>query len=315
MQHDAMQSGEMRTSASFKPSSVDELSALIRDQREGLRIRAAGTWLAAGHPTRATQELDIAHFSGVREYTPADLTISVGAATTLAELDAVTRAQGQWCPLLAWGDDRGTVGATVATATSGPFADSLGRPRDLVLGMECVDGRGRIIRAGGRVVKNVAGFDLTRLVTGSWGTLAVITELHLRLRARPAVDRSYYIEGADSAAMRAFARGVFAPLAVVPVQSEAPQTQDTFHASDHEHASAWLVRIGGNDQLVAAAIRALHTLGRCEERDESVWISVREQMAPPERATKWNWTPLALRVKRAFDPRGVLNPGLLGDAQ
>lgn len=305
----------MQHSARLKPSSVDELSTLLKEQRKGLRIRGAGTWLAAGHPTRSSQELDVSAFAGVREYTPADLTISVGAATTLAELDAVTRAQGQWCPLLAWGDDRGTVGATVATATSGPFADALGRPRDLVLGMECVDGRGRVVRAGGRVVKNVAGFDLTRLVTGSWGTLAVITELHLRLRARPAVDRSYYIEGADAAAMRAFARGVFAPLAVLPVQSVAPQAADTTRTSYLEQASAWLVRLGGNEELVAAAIRALHALGRCEERDESVWMSVREQMVPPERATKWNWTPIALRVKRAFDPRDLLNPGLLGDAQ
>lgn len=293
--------------ASIKPSNVPELADLLRETGQGLRIRAAGTWLDAGRPSRAQRELDVSAFAGVRAYAPSDLTISVGAATTLAELDAVTRAQGQWCPLLAWGDDSGTVGATVATATSGPFAESLGRPRDLVLGMECVDGRGRLIRAGGRVVKNVAGFDLTRLVTGSWGTLAVITELHLRLRARPALDRTYYIEGASASQLRQFTRGAFAPLATVALNP------DVSRALGRDAADAWLVRVGGNEQFVAAATAALRALGSVTEIPESTWNVVRQMMAPAPRANQWTWTPLAQRVKRAFDPRNVLNPGVLGE--
>lgn len=293
--------------ASIKPNGVSELADLLRETGQGLRIRAAGTWLDAGQPSRAQRELDVSAFAGVRAYAPSDLTISVGAATTLAELDAVTRAQGQWCPMLAWGDDAGTVGATVATATSGPFAESLGRPRDLVLGMECVDGRGRVIRAGGRVVKNVAGFDLTRLVTGSWGTLAVITELHLRLRARPAVDRTIYIEGASSAALRQFTRGAFAPLAAVALSAVVSR------ALGRDATDAWLLRVGGNEQFVAAATTALGALGDVTELPESAWNVLRQQMAPAARAKHWTWSPLAKRVKRAFDPRGVLNPGILGE--
>lgn len=290
----------------LRPHTADELAAMLRELRGGLRVRGAGTWLHVGHPVDASQELHLDAFSGVRNYTPGDLTISVGAATTLAELDAVTRAEGQWCPLLAWGDDSGSVGATVATATSGPFAESLGRPRDLVLGMECVDGRGRVIRAGGRVVKNVAGFDLTRLVTGSWGTLAVITELHLRLRARPAVDRSYYIEGASAEEMRAFARGRFAPLAAVAL-GDAVSRQ-----LGHGGHGAWLVRIAGNAEFVDAAQVALAAIGACSEMPESAWDVLRREMAPASQATQWKWTALATRVKQAFDPEHRLNPGLLG---
>lgn len=279
---------------------------MIRASDDGLRIRGAGGWMHVGHPVRASEELHLDVFAGVRSYTPGDLTISVGAATTLAELEAVTRAEGQWCPLLSWGEDSGSIGATIATATAGPCAGSLGRPRDLVLGLECVDGRGRVIRAGGRVVKNVAGFDLSRLVTGSWGTLAVITEVHLRLRARPAVDRSYYIEGADANQMRSFARGSFAPLAAVPL------TNAVSRALGHSGHSAWLVRVAGNAVLVRAAESQLASLGACIEVQEVAWNVIRREMAPPELATKWRWSALATRVKRAFDPRDVLNPGLLG---
>jgi glycolate oxidase FAD binding subunit len=292
----------------LRPHNSDELAAMVRDSNEGLRVRGAGGWMYAGQPVFASHELHLGAFSGVRSYTPGDLTISVGAATTLAELDTCTREQGQWCPLLAWGDDNGTVGATIATATSGPFAESLGRPRDLVLGLECVDGRGRVIRAGGRVVKNVAGFDLTRLVTGSWGTLAVITEVHLRLRARPAVDRTYYIEGASAERVRAFTRGAFAPLAAVPLNEAVAR------ALGHTGHAAWLLRVAGNPSVVAAAQTALSSLGACVELPERSWDIVRRELAPVDPASSWQWSPLAARVKRAFDPRGVLNPGLLGTA-
>lgn len=282
---------------------------MIRESTDGLRVRAAGTWMHAGHPVRASHELHLDAFTGVRTYAPGDLTISVGAATTLAELDSLTRAHGQWCPLLAWGDDAGSVGATIATATAGPFADTLGRPRDLVLGVECVDGRGRVIRAGGRVVKNVAGFDLTRLVTGSWGTLAVITEVHLRLRARPAVDRSLYIEGAPAEQLLTFARGRFAPLAAVPLSDAVSKVLG------HGGRGAWLVRIAGNEAFTNAALAELSSLGACIEMPETAWTVVRRELAPETVATAWRWSPLAARVKHAFDPRDVLNSGLLGAPQ
>lgn len=273
----------------------------------GLRVRGAGTWLDAGHPVRADATLDLAALTGVREYTPDDLTIAVGAGTTLAELDAVTRAHGQWCPLLPWGDDRGTVGATVATATGGPFAAALGRPRDLVIGLECVDGTGRPVRAGGRVVKNVAGFDLVRTMTGQWGTLGVITAVHLRLRARPAVDVTLAVRGDTPDAIREFVRGPFAPLAAAPLTPELARRIGA--ASD----ARWLVRIGGNAAFVAASSAALAARLPCEEVDAATWDRYRVEAAPPARAARWRWDALSLRLKAAFDPHRILNPGLLGE--
>jgi glycolate oxidase FAD binding subunit len=291
--------------AVLRPQRVEEIAEIVRDTTSGLRIRGAGTWMQAGAPGQATHELHLDALAGIRAYTPGDLTISVGAATTLAELDAVTRAHGQWCPLLPWGDDDGTVGATLATATTGPFADALGRPRDLALGLECVDGHGRIIRAGGRVVKNVAGFDLTRLMIGSWGTLGVITEVHLRLRARPSVDVTWLIERSTTAGIQDFVRGSIPPLAAVRLPESVTRTLGG------ATASAWLVRVGGNAARVAAAQASLAALGDCTEVSSEAWNIVRPALAPDAAATRWHWTPLMRRVQRAFDPRGVLNAGLI----
>lgn len=293
-----------------RPASVEAVAALVRESaaaRRGLRIVGAGTWLDAGHPVEAGDTLSVEAFRGIESYTPADLTISVGAATTLAELDAATRAHGQWCPLLPWGDDRGTVGATIATATSGPFADVLGRPRQLVLGLECVDGTGRIVAAGGRVVKNVAGFDLTRAVTGSWGTLAVITRLHLRLRARPTVDVTLALRvvPGQEAALQAFARGPLGPLGLVALSAEEASMLGVPDAQT-------LVRIGGNAATVRAAREAVHACGTAHEVGTGAWDLVRERHAPPARAAHWRWDPLSSRLRERFDPAGILNPGLLG---
>ncbi|WKW11160.1 FAD-binding protein [Pseudogemmatithrix spongiicola] len=289
------------------PHRVEDVADIVRDAVGGLRIRGAGSWMHVGAPVVAAHELRLDAFRGVRHYTPGDLTISVGAGTTLAEIDAATAAHGQWCPLLPWGDDRGSVGAAIATATGGPFAEALGRPRDLVLGLECVDGRGRIVRAGGRVVKNVAGFDLTRLMVGSWGTLAVITEVHLRLRARPSADVTLLVEGATTTAMRAFQHGALPPLAALPLGEATARTLG------HPGPGAWLLRLGGNAPQVAAARQALARIGACIELGARSWDVVRHDQAPPP-ATHWTWTPLMKRVREAFDPRGVLNPGLLGEA-
>ncbi len=290
------------------PHRVEDVAEILRSTT-GLRIRGAGTWMHAGQPVIAADELHLDAFAGVRAYTPDDLTITVGAATTLAELDAVTRERGQWCPLLPWGDDHGSVGATIATASAGPFADQLGRPRDLVLGLECVDGHGRIVRAGGRVVKNVAGFDLTRLMTGCWGTLGVITELHLRLRARPAVDRTLFVEGAAQAAVTRVMRGPLAPLAAVYVGERG------MRALQRHGQSAWLIRLAGNAATVAAAHGTLKTLGACTEMPTAAWDILRRELAPEPSVQGWTWSPLQRRVKQLFDPRAVLNPGLLGEGR
>jgi len=304
--------GDRVTSATVhRPTSAAEVSAIIREL-DPLRIRGGGHWMEAGQPVQARDLLSLESLRGIGAYTPGDLTISVGAATTLAELDAATAPHGQWCPLLPWGDDAGTVGATIATATAGPFAAQLGRPRDLVLGVEAVDGTGRTIAAGGRVVKNVAGFDLTRAFTGSWGTLAALTHVHLRLRARPAIDETWSVAGDSGdatlrAALHELAQGPYAPLGLIALTLAQATTIDV------DAGTAALVRLGGNRAFVDASRAALRALGTCTATDPSVWDRVRGRLAPPDRAGAWRWDALSTRLRARFDPSRLLNPGILGD--
>lgn len=168
---------------------LSSLAARIRDAAAPLRIVGSGTWLHGGGPWADAEPLPVREHAGVIEYTPGDLVITVGAGTTLAELATIVGAQGQILALTPFGAPEATIGAVVATASPSPLALGDHTVRDLVLGLQVVTGTGDIIRAGGRVVKNVAGFDLVRLHTGAYGTLGVITEVSLRLHAQPAVDR------------------------------------------------------------------------------------------------------------------------------
>lgn len=288
-----------------RPSTPAELGGMVRDahdRRTRLRVTARGTWPGRGAAVAPDATvLDVSLISGIVEYVPGDLTLTARSGTTIAELDAATRPHGQWCPLLPWGGDEGTIGATFATATHGPCSAALGAPRDIALGMEFVDGTGSVIRAGGRVVKNVAGFDLTRLLVGSWGSLGVITEVSLRLRARPVVDETWSVamEPGDGARSRleSFRRGPLAPLAIEEMDDRT------------------LVRLGGNAAFVAASRELVRALGDAEPSDPGIWLRLRERDPRPRGPLPWNALadPLAQRVKKQFDPAHILNPGIMGE--
>lgn len=153
-----------------------------------LRIVGSGTWLHGGGPFADATPLSVRAQAGVVEYIPGDLVITVRAGTTLAELAAITGEHGQTLALTPYGAPDSTIGAVVATAATAPLPLGELAVRDLVLGLTAIGGTGDVMHAGGRVVKNVAGFDLVRMHTGAWGTLGVISEVSLRLHARPACD-------------------------------------------------------------------------------------------------------------------------------
>ncbi|MBW8770788.1 MAG: FAD-binding protein [Gemmatimonadetes bacterium] len=264
------------------PESAEAVAARVRDARAGrtpLRITAARQWLDAGRPCHTAGELSLAALRGVTEYERGDFTITMRAATPLAEIDAVTAREGQWLALQPFGSADGTIGATIATASWGPLASAYGTPRDQLLGCEVVTGVGEVIRAGGRVVKNVAGFDLTRLMTGAWGTLGVITDVTLRLRARPEVDRTLVVVaegGADafcSAAWQWLRASPYAPLAA-ELCSAALATRLGLEGGG-EGRPLLLVRLGGNEAFVRAAEESVAALGATTEVSADVWARLR----------------------------------------
>lgn len=226
--------------------------------RTPLRIHGGGSWLHAGRPC-AGEPLDLSPLSGVIDYEPGDLTLTAYAGTTLQQLDRITGAERQWLALDPHAAPSATIGATVATASDGPLASTFGRMRDLVLGLECITGTGERVRAGGRVVKNVAGFDLVRLHTGAWGTLGVITEVTMRLRARPEQDCVLAIYADDRTSLERR----LAPLADLPIAPLALELLNAPLAASLglEARLCLLVRLGGNADRVAAQRRALDALG------------------------------------------------------
>lgn len=258
--------------------AAQRLAAEVRDaaaHRVPLRIRGAGTWLDAGRPIEAAAELSVSELNQVLEYVPGDLTITVGAGITLGELRRITAEAGQWLALDPFGTDAGTIGATVSTASAGPLAHQFGLPRDAVLGMGFVTGDGSAVRAGGRVVKNVAGFDLVRLLTGAWGTLGVITELTLRLRARPEVDVTYAVPVLDSREAVAELRTWLAHLQFDVFAAELVSGDMVEHIGLGADGAVLLVRVGGREAAVSAASAVLTAIGDVREVPSSVWNALR----------------------------------------
>jgi glycolate oxidase FAD binding subunit len=183
------------------PGTAEEAAAVLALASEaGWRVEAAGagTLLDAGRPTEGVDlVVTTERLSGIVAHEPADLVASVGAGTSLGELGRRLAPHRQWLPLDPPGAQVATLGAVVSMASAGPLRRGHGTPRDHVLGLQIVTGDGRILDLGGRVVKNVAGYDLVKLVVGSRGTLGLVTRVEVRLRAIPEADRTLRLVAAE----------------------------------------------------------------------------------------------------------------------
>jgi glycolate oxidase FAD binding subunit len=171
------------------PAAEAEVAAALQVASGlGLAVapRGGGTKLGLGNiPERLDAVLSLERLNQVVEYVPADLTCTVQAGMTLADLQALVRQHGQTFPLDPAHGARATIAGIVATASSGPRRMAFGSVRDLLLGTHLALPDGRLIKTGGRVVKNVAGYDMNKLVAGSLGTLGIITEVTVKLRPLP----------------------------------------------------------------------------------------------------------------------------------
>lgn len=168
----------------YVPESLAELRSIVTTDDHLTLVPVAGrTQLELGAaPSRPFALLDLSSaLRGPIDHQRDDLTVVVPAATTLAELDAALAERGQWLPLDPPLPDAATIGGVLAVGLGGPLRTRYGLPRDLVLGMTVLRADGELVKAGGRVVKNVTGYDLMRLWCGSLGTLGIITEVALRV--------------------------------------------------------------------------------------------------------------------------------------
>jgi glycolate oxidase FAD binding subunit len=241
-----------------RPEQVAELLALASTHGWAVEIAGAATWLDAGRrPERVDLLIATARLCDVAEYEPADLTIGVGAGLSVDALQREVGRNRQCLMLDPPGAVASTMGATFATASAGPLRHAFGAPRDHALGLDVVTGDGRLLHVGGRVVKNVAGYDLVRLVVGSRGTLGVITRLHVRLRPEPARDATVALSAGQPAPLLELLAAILTRV--------RPVALELFSAPLAQRAAgvrAWtlLARLQGNDDAVRDAHQRLFDL-------------------------------------------------------
>jgi glycolate oxidase FAD binding subunit len=215
--------------AAVFPGGIEEVAAVIvRAAEAGVPVVPWGGGSAAGvgmPPARTGLVLHLGRLDALLEHEPGDLTATAQAGITLAALQTALRARGQWLSLDAPDPDRATLGGVVAANASGPRRHLYGTARDLLIGVTVVTADGAVVRGGGKVVKNVAGYDLPKLFIGSYGTLGVIVEVTVKLRPVPEEERlvaARFERLADAgAALRALLASDLIPSAVDLVDAPA----------------------------------------------------------------------------------------------
>jgi glycolate oxidase FAD binding subunit len=241
------------------PASEQEVAELLRG-RGPVLVRGGGTQDGLGAPLRTAPTL--LDTTGLRaaplQHEAEDLTVTAPAGLRWADLQAALARHGQWVPCDPPAPETATVGGVVAGNAFGPWRQSQGGMRDLLIGLRAVAGTGVAFSAGARVAKNVAGFDLCKLLVGSAGTLAVVTECSFKVRPLPAARRSFMARGDPLAALQQ------------PVQPAA--------------LAAWvdgrlLLAYDGSQAAVAAAAAGLQAMyAGVEEAPAEAWSEVRDHM-------------------------------------
>jgi glycolate oxidase FAD binding subunit len=226
-------------SDTLKPRDIVELEQAIRwalGDGKTFELVGHGTKRAIGRAAQWDMALDLSAFSGVTLYEPAELVLSAKAATPLAEIETLLAAHAQelafepmdYGLVLGAGTGAGTIGGTIAANLSGPRRIKAGAARDHFLGVTAVSGRGETFKSGGRVVKNVTGYDLCKVLAGSWGTLAAMTEVTVKVLPRAETEVTLVVTGLDDArAVQAMAVAMGSPCDVSGA-AHAPAGIDSF---------------------------------------------------------------------------------------
>lgn len=286
--------------ATYTPASEDEAAAIVTEaarRGERLSLLGGGTKSGIGRPAQHDASLVATGLTGITLYEPAEMVVAARAGTPLAEVEALLAEKGQMLPFEP-ADYRAvmgamgapTLGAVAAINNSGPRRINAGAARDSLIGVRFVNGRGEPIKSGGRVMKNVTGLDLVKLMAGSWGTLGLLTEVTFKVL--PAQERvaTLILPGLDDvAAVEALGAGLGSPFeltgaAHLPAGIGGPEART-------------LLRIEGFSKSVDYRIgelrRLLKRFGQAEivegEAGADLWRAVRDArfLAEPREAALW----------------------------
>jgi glycolate oxidase subunit GlcD len=255
---DNVQTDSLASSLAAFPSSVEEISELLQfARRENLSVIPAGSgmWLNAGNPVRRSDLLiSTSRLKKLIQYEPSDLVVTMESGMKLSELNS--SLNDQWLPLDPPDNGEATLGGIAATGMPGAQAYGYGAPRHHIIGMRVALADGRIVKAGGRVVKNVAGYDLCKLFTGSYGTLGMIVELTCKLRPRPAFETTVVAQSSDYALLLKAAQTVLgSELLPVAVEILSPGHSSLMNEIGSDNQYSLMIRYAGAEETVLYQIK------------------------------------------------------------
>lgn len=266
------------------PADTEALIEIVKSSTAGgtpLQIVGGDTKRSIGNPARETLRVSMTGFDRIVDYDPSELVLTVGAGATLTAIETLLAANDQMLAfepydfaLLAGAPaGRSTIGGVVGAGFAGPRRVSAGNVRDHLLGFTAVSGRGEMFVAGGRVVKNVTGYDVSKLMCGSWGQLAILTEMTLKVLPRPRATLTLAASDLDDdSAYR---------LMKLALRSQADVAACAYLPAGSESKSTVLLRLEGFGSSVDARARLLADLGEDKlerlqgEVADSLWSRVR----------------------------------------
>jgi glycolate oxidase FAD binding subunit len=276
-------------------SSFSERIGAAAASRRALRIRGSGSKDFFGVALEG-EVLDTIAYAGIVSYEPTELVLTARAGTRLRDVEAAVAERGQ---MLAFEPphfgERATLGGCVAAGFSGPRRAAAGAVRDYVLGVRMLNGAGEDLRFGGQVMKNVAGFDVSRLMTGSFGTLGLMLEISLKVLPRPQTETTVRFELDQARALRGMNEWAGRPLPI---------------SATYWSEGALSVRLSGADSAVTAARLAMG--GEPVSDAGDWWRAVREQTLPAFDGTVWRFSvqstapPLDLPGRQMLEWNGSL---------
>jgi glycolate oxidase FAD binding subunit len=267
----------------IKPRDAKELRQAVEwalNDSQTLDVRGQGSKLALGKPMTCDQVLDLSGLSGIVDYAPEELVVTLRAGTPMREVEALLAQRNQMLafeppdlgPLLGREAGQGTLVGAVMGNLAGPRRLSAGAARDHLLGFSGVNGRGETFKSGGKVMKNVTGYDLSKLLTGSWGTLAVLDEVSVKVLPAPDQTRTLMLLGlSDEAAVKAMCAAMGSPHDVSGAAHVGGRTALRLEGV----APSVEARLKGLRDLFAGAAR-MEELGTLESR--TFWRDVRDLM-------------------------------------
>lgn len=279
----------------LKPRDAKEVEdavtwALSNDK--ALEVSGQGSKRALGRPSQSDITLDLSGLSGVTLYEPAELILSARAGTPLSEIEALLADNNQelafepadYGPLLGGKAGQGTLGGVVATNLSGPRRLKAGAARDHFLGVTAVTGRAETIKSGGRVVKNVTGYDLCKLFAGSFGTLAAMTDVTLKVLPKAETEATVLVEGLDDAEACLAMSAALGSSADVSGAAHLPDHIASFFDGLPRAEAATVLRLEGvapsvahRKEALAALMKPFGAVVLLEETDSrALWKSIRD---------------------------------------